>query len=731
MALCFVALLKVIKYNTFMIFKIEYINRLKIIVTIFVLVLLSAFVYFFQDFFNYAENIFIDARSSLSTDTGLFSQKFKHADDNIIIISVNDLTQYEAARSSELNLTHWPWSREVWAKVINFIEKQEPSVLIVDLNFSNYEDLSRNYTSPDMILANTLAYYDNIVLSTALRTPYSESDNFDAAKILDNFANPYNPASNTLNMYIDNKKLDQNIAYYSHTPIPNIFTNSTTMGVTNLVTGKNKNDNIQFSQPVYKLIKGNKEYYIPSLALAVLLKKEGIGKLAEEIPIENNILKVGKHRIRLNDNGQVYINWHSHGNAYEDIPINSILLSMVRGADYFEYDKTTYPLSYLKDKIVIVTQTHSATETHNTPVAKELTDAQIKATVIDNYLNDSDITNQQKRPCLKKISHYKGIIITCAFCLAIIFVMIIATDITLAFINGLLLICIYAMFAILLFCHPKFRIIIDMALPLYWLCSIFVISFILKAHHEIKKKKKIQKIFGNLVSENVLKQLINKPHKLNLKSSIQKVTVMSCNIYNNIKISEDLTPEKYVALINDVFNCIEKIIFKYNGTINRFVGNSVLVYWGYPIHSRKDTENAVNAALEIQQKIDEFNTSLNLKDIDFFDYDEQNFTAEEKYSINVKIAINTGDALIGQIGSTSVSDFTVMGDTVDITERIENIATEFDKNIIVTENTLSQLDKKISSSYLGQVKMKNSNEKIKIYELTPVFFENNNTDMDD
>ena len=114
---------------------------------------------------------------------------------------------------------------------------------------------------------------------------------------------------------------------------------------------------------------------------------------------------------------------------------------------------------------------------------------------------------------------------------------------------------------------------------------------------------------------------------------------MSCNIYNNLQISKDLTPEKYVSLINNVFNTIEKIIFKYNGTINRFVGNSVLVYWGYPIHSRKDSENAIRAAIEIEQKIDEFNTSLNLKDINFDEYDEQSFKAEQKYSINVKLQL--------------------------------------------------------------------------------------------
>lgn len=698
--------------------KVEYINKLKITITTLLIILISVFAYFFKDVFDYFENKFIDARSYLSTDGGFYASKFKPADKNIVIVSVNDLTQYEAARSSELNLTRWPWSREVWAKVINFIEAQKPKVLIVDLNFSNYEDLSRNYTSPDMMLADALGYHRNTILATALRTPYSETANFDSSKILENFDNPYSPSSDSLNMYIENKDIDKNISYYSHTPIPNIFTNSTTMGVTNLVTNaKDKEKIIRYSQPVYKLIKGNKEYYIPSLGLATLLKKEGIGKLAEEIPVENNILKIGKHKIRVDENGHALINWHGHGNVYTDIPVNSLLLSMVRGTSYFEYENKKYPLSFFKDKIVIITQTQTNTETHNTPVAKDLPDAQIKATIIDNYINDSDITNKCKRPFLKHVTPYKGILLTVLFCASIVVIMLIATDMVLAFINGSLIVFIYILLSVLLFCHPKYRIILDMTMPLYFIVSTFLISFVLKAHHEIKKKKKIEKIFGNLVSENVLKQLVTKPHRLNLKSSVQKVTVMSCNITNNLQISDEMPPEKYVELINNVFNEIEKIIFKYNGTINRFVGNSVLVYWGYPIQSRKDGENAIKAALEIEQKIDEYNMSFN--NINFDEYDEQNFEEKNpgKYSIKVKIAINTGTALIGRIGSSNVSDFTVLGDTVDVVERIQDICTEFKKTIIVTQNTLEQLDEDIPAEYIGQVRLKNSDDKIKIFEL--------------
>ena len=699
-------------------FKVEHINKLKVFLTAFIIVLLFVFAQFFQSVFDIIENEFVDLRSSLMLDGGLYSQRYKTADSNIVVVSINDLTQYEAANSPELNLRRWPWSREVWAKVIDFLEKQNPSVIVVDLNFSNYEDLSRNYASADMRLADTLGYYKNIVLATALRTQVGVGEKYDASKILDNFENPYSPSSDALNMRIYDSTLDSNITYFSHTPIPDIFTNSTTMAVTNLVTDKENSDaNVRYSQPVYRLIKGNKEFYLPSLALAAMMKYKGIDPLTEEIVIKNNVLQLPGHSIRLDSKGRALINWHKEVNTYTDIPINALLLSKVRGTNYFEYNNSKVPLEFFKDKIVIIAQTQTGTETHNTPVAKDMPDAQIKATIIDNYINDADTQAKLRKNFVKHINPAKGAIITAAFCMAIVVAMLIATNLPLAFVNGVLIILTYVLFALFVFAHPRFRLLIDMAEPLYWICGIFLLAFSLKAHHELKRRRKIEHIFGNLVSEKVLKQLVNKPHRLNLKSTVQKVTVMSCNIYNDIQISKELPPEKYVELINRIFNSIEKIIFKYNGTINRFVGNSVLVYWGYPIHSRKDSENALRAAIEIQEKIEEINTSVST--INFEDYDEQTFEEKSpnKYSIDVKIAINTGNALVGQIGSSNLSDFTVMGETVDVVERIKDICSEFDKNIIVTQSVLDNIDEKIPAQYAGAIRVKNSQDKIKIFEI--------------
>ncbi len=685
-------------------FNFKKINRLKAVITLILVILAIIFAYVFKDIFNRVENRLIDFRASLSTDSGLFSHKFKPADENIVILSINDLTQYEAARSSELNLTRWPWSRKVWADVINFLERRDPKMIIVDLNFSNYEDLALNQSSADIILSNTLWGYNNIILATALRTPYEATNNMVSAKILDNFDNPYYPARKPLNLDIPDQKLDNNISYYSHTPIPDIFTRNTTMAVTNLQADGN-NGIIKYSQPVYKLIKGNKSYYLPSIPLAALIKYAESDKLS----FENNAFLLKNHKIPVNEHGQVLINWHGSDNTYTDIPINAILLSMVRGTRYFEYDNRQIPLDFFKDKIILIAQTQTGTETHNTPAAQDLPDAQIKATIIDNYINDGDITTVKKRAFAKHLSPLKTILLTAFFCAAIIFVIVIATNMLLAFMNSFLLVLIYCWLSIVLFCHPRFHLILDMALPLYCMGITLILTYILKVHHEFKKRKKIEKIFGNLVSEKVLKQLINKPHKLNLKAGLQKVTIMSCNIFNNIEISDVIRPEDYIELINRAFGTIENIIFKYNGTINRFVGNSVLVYWGYPIHSRKDTENALHAALEIKKAIKKFNKEF---------LDELCAPEEEKnIFIDVKIAINTGTALIGQIGSRDVSDFTLLGDTVDIIEKIENVGIEFDKKILVTEESLKNLDKPAYTVPAGQIRIKNSDEKIKIFEL--------------
>ena len=263
------------------------INKLKIVITILLILLASLFVYVFNDIFSYAEQQLTDLRSSINTDKGLFSEKFPQASDDIIIVSVNDLSRYSAAHSSELNLLNWPWSRAVWAEFIDFIEKQEPETVIVDINFSNYEDIALSRYSPDMKLSKTLSSYDNIILATALRTPYVSANNVVPASILDNFDNPFSPVKESLAVHIDDQNLANNISYFSHTPIPDIYTQNTTMAVTNLPLSK-KTDNIRYSQPVYKLLKGNKEYYIPSLAFAVLLKQ--IGPL-DEVVIENNVLK--------------------------------------------------------------------------------------------------------------------------------------------------------------------------------------------------------------------------------------------------------------------------------------------------------------------------------------------------------------------------------------------------------------------------------------------------------
>ncbi len=144
-------------------FNINKINRLKTVVTMIIIVLAVLFLHLFEDLFKIAEDKLVEIRTAVSTDSGLFANKFNPANKDIVIIFINELTQYEASRSSELNLSRWPWSRRTWANIVSFLEKQDPKMIILDLNFSNYEDIGLSYYSPDMVLSQTLKKYNNII----------------------------------------------------------------------------------------------------------------------------------------------------------------------------------------------------------------------------------------------------------------------------------------------------------------------------------------------------------------------------------------------------------------------------------------------------------------------------------------------------------------------------------------------------------------------------------------
>ncbi|MBW2996883.1 adenylate/guanylate cyclase domain-containing protein [Candidatus Woesearchaeota archaeon] len=163
---------------------------------------------------------------------------------------------------------------------------------------------------------------------------------------------------------------------------------------------------------------------------------------------------------------------------------------------------------------------------------------------------------------------------------------------------------------------------------------------------EQKDKIRIKTFFERYVNPKVINELLQEK-KLELKGKRQKVTVFFMDIRGFTKLSEKMSAEKVVSILNQYFDIATSILFKHDGTVDKFVGDAVMALFNAPTNVKEHELKAIKAALEIQKAVREWG------------------------KIQVGIGISTGDAVVGNIGSRHMMDYTAIGDTVNTASRFE------------------------------------------------------------
>lgn len=632
--------------------------------------------------FQHLELITYDLRAKLSTDWGPFHKSFKHIDKNIVIITLDDYSRREIAKNPQLELGSFPWRRDVWAGVVDFIEKGKPKAVLFDLIFTELNENSWN----DRKLAQTFRKYDNVVLATSLNDPKYLVDKLPKGSEIEN--SDYSPTPRPLKVQTDNKTLDDAITFYSHSPVHWLYTDYNTMGVVNKVEGLDTV--VRTSRPIYKLIKDDKVYYLPSLAFAGFLKYMGED---DNIAIEHNKIYYKDRVIPVDNNGETLISWHGLGHNYKYIPISKVLLSekneeFVKSADF-------------KNKIVIIGRTEAGTDIHPTAVSSSYAGPETNAAAIDNFINDSDINAAGARKFITKMPPAYTLLLTLFVCAAIGLLGLVSKNALICFINSLVFIILYLLFCIWMFANPSTRVWVPIAVPLYYLLMTSSIVFAYRFQKELAKKATVINMFGKFVSPKVLATLLKNQDNLALKSTKKRITVLFCDIKDFTSLSEKCNPEQLVSDLNELFNEIVNIIFENNGTVDKFIGDSIMAYWGDPIASEDDAFMAVKTALEIKKKIAE----LKIKN-----------AQEGKILFDLKMGINTGEALLGLSGSEKIMSYTAMGDAVNIASRLETTCGMLKREILISKSTYNDTKDKIVVLEAGKVNVKGKEQEIETYE---------------
>ena len=213
-------------------------------------------------------------------------------------------------------------------------------------------------------------------------------------------------------------------------------------------------------------------------------------------------------------------------------------------------------------------------------------------------------------------------------------------------------------------------------------------------------KLKLKEIFSKYTSEKLVEQIMNNFNSVKLGGEKRTMTVFFADFKGFTEFSEKKKPEKVISILNKYLDSITKIIIKTNGNIDKFLGDGVMAFWGAPVIDNFHAVNAVTAAFEIQNLLLEMNKKL--KDSDFD-------------GLEMGIGINTGEMIIGNIGSSERMEYTVIGDSVNLASRIEGLSRKYNYSIIINKSTYIEIKKFFSCKSLGKASVKGIADEIEIF----------------
>ncbi len=214
--------------------------------------------------------------------------------------------------------------------------------------------------------------------------------------------------------------------------------------------------------------------------------------------------------------------------------------------------------------------------------------------------------------------------------------------------------------------------------------------------------KKALSAFKKYVPSEVVQELVRDKNEAKLEAQMSKITILFTDISNFSSISEEADPQELVAQLSEYFDTIAKIIHKHGGTIDKYIGDSVMAFWGAPHENPKQAEQACVAAMEIIKAINTLNDQ---------------WKSEHRKAFHTRIGINTGLSLVGNFGSSERFNYTAIGDSVNLANRLEGLNKIYGSEIIVSEATKKEVSENLIFRVLDIVAVKGRQQSVTVYQL--------------
>ena len=245
--------------------------------------------------------------------------------------------------------------------------------------------------------------------------------------------------------------------------------------------------------------------------------------------------------------------------------------------------------------------------------------------------------------------------------------------------------------------------LLDATLIVVGLVLVMLHAYGIKFISEYLQKQQIKKQFEHYLEPKMVKRLQENPELLKLGGETKELTFLFSDIRGFTPISEKFQtdPQGLTKLINKFLTPMTEIIMKNGGTIDKYMGDCIMAFWNAPLDCPNHREMAIKSALEMEEKLKELNDSGEFGD-----------------KLNIGIGINSGKAVVGNMGSNQRFDYSVLGDSVNLASRLEGVSKNYNTTIVVGEDTFNYVSDKFNFSKLDEVQVKGKSNKVAIYSVT-------------
>lgn len=568
--------------------------------------------------------------------------------------------------AKEENGLGWPWPREVYGPIIEFCRRAGVKSLTFDVLFT---EPSRYGVADDQALALAIKSLPCFVAAVHLSKTEGSENRWPA------FASTPALTIGGLERWL--AEAEPNAFSRASFPVPEITAASAGLGNVHMNPDA---DNVYRRAALFDVFDGR---VVPSLALAGFRAANPGAKLK----IDAGYLEIGDARLAIDEAGRAILNFRGPSGTHKTYSAAAVIQSELRLQNH---EPSAIALDEFKDAYVLFGfSAPGLYDLRPAPVSGVYPGVEISATALDNILAGD---------FFRRVPVSGVVLITLMLAL-------IAGAAT-SRVSGIFKsVGVYAFFicAPVVLCLLAYRLGFWMPLVVQEAAVVMTLfaAGLIYYTTEGRQKLFIKNAFKQYLSPEVIEQIIAHPDRLKLGGERKMLSIFFSDLEGFTGISEGLDPEALTHLLNVYLSAMTDIIHEEGGTVDKYEGDAIIAFWNAPLTQPDHAVRCVRAALRCQARLAEMRPALR---------------RSLGKDLNMRIGVNTGFAVVGNMGSHSRFDYTMIGDAVNLAARLEGINKQFGTYVLISQNTREQMGDAFPAREISQVAVVGRKEPVRVYE---------------